>query len=48
LGEDIGKALGCGAHLSALRRVGTGDFEVAQCVTLAALEAMTESERLSC
>ena len=48
LGEDIGKALGCGAHLSALRRLGTGDFEVAQCVTLAALEAMTESERLSC
>lgn len=48
LGEDIGEALGCGAHLSALRRVGTGGFEVAQCVTLDALEAMTEPERLAC
>jgi tRNA pseudouridine55 synthase len=48
LGEDIGEALGCGAHLSALRRVGTGGFEVSQCITLQALEAMTEVERLSC
>ncbi len=48
LGEDIGEALGCGAHLSALRRVETGGFSVAQCVTLAALEAMTEEERLNC
>lgn len=48
LGEDIGEALGCGAHLSALRRVGTGGFEVGQCVTLEALEAMTEEERLKC
>ena len=48
LGEDIGEALGCGAHLSALRRVETGGFHVSQCVTLAALEAMTEEERLSC
>jgi tRNA pseudouridine55 synthase len=48
LGEDVGEALGCGAHLSALRRVGTGGFEVGQCVTLEALEAMTEEERLKC
>jgi tRNA pseudouridine55 synthase len=48
LGEDVGEALGCGAHLSALRRTGTGGFEVAQCVTLEALEAMTEDERLAC
>jgi len=48
LGEDVGEALGCGAHLSALRRVGTGGFEVGQCVTLEALEAMTEEERLNC
>lgn len=45
LGEDIGEALGCGAHLTALRRIATGHFEVAQCTTLQALEAMTESER---
>ncbi|MDB5931624.1 MAG: tRNA pseudouridine synthase [Polaromonas sp.] len=45
LGEDIGEALGCGAHLGALRRIETGGFVGAQCVTLAALEAMTEAER---
>ena len=48
LGEDIGEALGCGAHLSALRRLGTGGFDVSQCVTLEALEAMTEEARLAC
>ncbi|MDB5846458.1 MAG: tRNA pseudouridine(55) synthase TruB [Rhodoferax sp.] len=48
LGEDMGEALGCGAHLTALRRVATGDFGIAQCVTLAALEAMSEDERLAC
>jgi tRNA pseudouridine55 synthase len=46
LGEDIGDALGCGGHLSLLRRVATGPFTVNQCVTLAALEAMSETERL--
>jgi len=48
LGEDIGEALGCGAHLTALRRTGTGSFYVSQCVTLEALEAMSEDERLQC
>lgn len=48
LAEDIGEALGCGAHLRALRRTATGDFTLAPCVTLAALEAMTEDERLAC
>ena len=48
LGEDIGEALGCGAHLRALRRIETGGFLAAQCVTLQALEAMTEEERLKC
>ena len=47
LGEDIGEALGCGAHLSALRRTATGDFGISQCVTLEALEAMAEDERLA-
>ncbi len=48
LGEDIGKALGCGAHLTALRRVATGHLDVAQCVTLEALIEMTEEERMAC
>ena len=48
LGEDIGEALGCGAHLGSLRRIETGGFVVAQCVTLAALETMSEAERDAC
>ena len=48
LGEDIGQALGCGAHLTFLRRIDTGGLGVQRCVTLAALEAMTEDERLAC
>ena len=47
LGEDIGEALGCGAHLTALRRVATGHYGIAQCVTLDAFEAMSEDERLA-
>ena len=47
LGEDVGEALGCGAHLSALRRTATGSFDIARCITLEALEAMSEEERLA-
>jgi len=46
LGEDIGEALGCGGHLTSLRRIATGPFQIDQCVTLGALEAMSETERL--
>ena len=48
LAEDIGEALGCGAHLSALRRVQTGDFKIGACVALQALEAMDMGQRLAC
>ena len=48
LGEDIGEAIGCGAHLGSLRRVETGGFVEGQCVTLPALEAMSEPEREAC
>lgn len=40
LGEDIGAALGTGAHLAALRRTGSGRFRVEQAVTLERLGAM--------
>ncbi len=46
LGEDIGAALGCGAHLASLRRTETGPFTAATCVTLDALEQMSEQQRL--
>ena len=45
LGEDIGEAIGCGAHLGSLRRIETGGFVANQCVTLAELEGMAEAER---
>jgi tRNA pseudouridine55 synthase len=46
LGEDLGEALGCGAHLVALRRIRTGNFELSQCVGLSALETMNDAQRL--
>jgi tRNA pseudouridine55 synthase len=45
LAEDIGEALGCGAHLSALRRTGSGALRVEQAVTLEHLQAMDEAQR---
>ena len=45
LGEDIAEALGCGGHLSALRRVATGPFTQSECVTLEELSAMDEPQR---
>jgi tRNA pseudouridine55 synthase len=45
LATDIGEALGCGAHLSALRRTIVGDLDLVQSVTLSELEALDESER---
>lgn len=42
LAEDIGEKLGCGAHLSALRRTETGPFHLEESVTLEELEELTE------
>jgi tRNA pseudouridine55 synthase len=47
LGEDIGEALGCGGHLTSLRRTRTGDLDVSACVALAAFEAMDDAQRLA-
>ena len=45
LAEDIGEALGCGAHLSALRRTASGALRVEQAVSLPGLAALSEPER---
>ncbi|HWA11894.1 MAG TPA: tRNA pseudouridine(55) synthase TruB [Burkholderiales bacterium] len=45
LGEDIGRALGCGAYLLELRRTGIADLDVADAMTLERLEAMAPDER---
>ncbi len=45
LAEDIGKHLGIGAHLVALRRTRAGDCRLTQAVTLEHLAEFTEAER---
>jgi tRNA pseudouridine55 synthase len=45
LAEDIGAALGCGAHLSALTRTASGDFALADAVTLDDLEKRDPAAR---
>lgn len=45
LAEDLGAALGCGAHLAALRRTGSGALRVDDAVTPEALAVMDEATR---
>lgn len=45
LGEDIGAALGCGAHLKALRRTEVGSLTLDHAVTLEQLASTPETER---
>jgi len=45
LAEDIGSFLGCGAHVTSLRRTGVGPFQGQRMVTLEALEAQREEDR---
>jgi len=45
LAEDIGKRLGCGAYLTALRRTGVSGFRIDEAVTLEQLEADGERAR---
>ena len=47
LGEDIGAALGCGAHLNALRRTAVGKLSIAQAMTLEQLADLAEPERVA-
>ncbi|RZT93850.1 tRNA pseudouridine(55) synthase TruB [Rivibacter subsaxonicus] len=42
LAEDIGERLGCGAHLSALRRTASGALNLEHAITLEALAALDE------
>ncbi len=47
LAEDLGRALGCGAHVSALRRTKAGPFGLEDSVTLEALEALKGNQQLA-
>lgn len=48
LGEDIGAALGCGGHLTALRRTAIAHLDLQCGYTLEQLAAMSEDERMAC
>ena len=45
LGEEIGAALECGAHLQALRRTQVGHLVLSNSITLEALESVPEPQR---
>jgi tRNA pseudouridine55 synthase len=44
LAADLGRALGCGGHLTALRRLAVGPFKVEEALALEALEEMAKEE----
>ena len=46
IAHDLGTLLGCGAHLHELRRLGSGEFEIASARTIPQLAALAAEERL--
>lgn len=44
LAHDLGQRLGCGAHLTALRRIASGNLNVSRAVTLEQLQKMSLPE----
>jgi tRNA pseudouridine55 synthase len=47
LAEDVGRALGCGAHVARLRRTRAGPFGLDDSVTLSTLEALKANGQLA-
>jgi len=47
LAHDLGKLLGCGAHLEELRRLASAEFEIAQAHTIEQLLALRAEDRLA-
>ncbi len=45
LAEDIGEVLGCGAHVSGLRRTGVGPYDAAQMVSLDRLKELKDEDK---
>lgn len=45
LGEDIGRVLGCGAHLNALRRTEVGRFQLADAIKLDEIQQLHPEQR---
>jgi tRNA pseudouridine55 synthase len=47
IAEDLGRALGCGAHVSALRRTRAGPFSIEDSVSMTTLEALKSNEQMA-
>ena len=47
LAQDIGARLGCGAHLTALRRTAIGRLDIGEAITFDRLESLPDIERLA-
>jgi tRNA pseudouridine55 synthase len=47
IAHDLGQSLGCGAHLHELRRLASGEFQLAQARTLEQLAALAADGRLA-
>ena len=47
IAHELGEAMGCGAHLSALRRVRAGDFSIEQARSMEELEKLAREGRLN-
>ena len=46
LASDIGDDLGCGAHLSALRRTSAGEFKIDQASTIDQIITLSQKDKL--
>ena len=46
--HDIGEQLGCGAHLTALRRLKSGEFSIDECCTLDELQQLDDPSSALC
>ena len=42
--HDIGQYLGCGAHLTALRRIRSGHFDISEAIDVPSLKAASREE----
>ena len=47
IAHDLGRAMGCGAHLLDLRRTASGEFEIGQALTIPRLQALAAEDRLA-
>jgi tRNA pseudouridine55 synthase len=47
MAHDLGRAMGCGAHLLELRRTASGEFEIGQALTIPRLQALAAEGRLA-